>query len=304
MPAKSKAQQTAMRMALAARKGDLEVSKLKGAALDIYNSDMTNKEIEEFTVMENDLKIHLTNNLSNISIYISESILSSTNTGKYAIIDEWCKTHLNGTPYTINKHNLIEIKTSSVVINLDDKEVPNYIKFTPTVNRIYLNSTKSKKVDLSFLPSCCNELYLYIKADEISNLITKANVIHFKVDAKKYKNIVFSDNNNGYGCRLVVIGNGTDIKELKNMNLDNVCVLSVIDGTKMSLEFEKELGNKAPMNSRHYLNEPIGDEAKKIFDNIFGKDINKMALSAIRYCDKYDYYKRSNKWYKSKTSIL
>lgn len=67
MPAKSKAQQTAMCMALAARKGDLEVSKLKGAALDIYNSDMTNKEIEEFTVMENNLKNHLTNNLSNIS---------------------------------------------------------------------------------------------------------------------------------------------------------------------------------------------------------------------------------------------
>jgi len=67
MPAKSKAQQTAMCMALAARKGDLEVSKLKGAALDIYNSDMTNKEIEEFTVMENNLKNRLTNNLSNIS---------------------------------------------------------------------------------------------------------------------------------------------------------------------------------------------------------------------------------------------
>ena len=49
MPAKSKAQKTAMCMALAARKGDLEVSKLKGAALEIYNSDMTNKEIwEEF----------------------------------------------------------------------------------------------------------------------------------------------------------------------------------------------------------------------------------------------------------------
>jgi ATP-dependent Lon protease len=74
MPAKSKAQQTAMCMALAARKGDLEVSKLKGAALDIYNSDMTNKEIEEFTVMENNLKIHLTNNLPNIleSIFMKE----------------------------------------------------------------------------------------------------------------------------------------------------------------------------------------------------------------------------------------
>ena len=52
MPSKSKAQQTAMCMALAARKGELKVSKLKGAALDIYKSDMTDKEIEDFTVLK------------------------------------------------------------------------------------------------------------------------------------------------------------------------------------------------------------------------------------------------------------
>lgn len=78
MPAKSKAQKTAMCMALAARKGDLEVYKLKGAALEIYNSDMTNKEIEEFTVMES-LQTYLNSRLLNLS----ESILSSTKSGKY-----------------------------------------------------------------------------------------------------------------------------------------------------------------------------------------------------------------------------
>lgn len=52
MPATSKKQAVAMRMALAARRGDLEVSKLKGAALDIYKSDMTDKEIEDFTVLK------------------------------------------------------------------------------------------------------------------------------------------------------------------------------------------------------------------------------------------------------------
>lgn len=78
MPAKSKAQKTAMCMALAARKGDLEVSKLKGAALEIYNSDMTNKEIEEFTVMES-----LQNYLNCRLLNLFESILSSTKSGKY-----------------------------------------------------------------------------------------------------------------------------------------------------------------------------------------------------------------------------
>lgn len=58
------------------------------------------------------------------------------------------------------------------------------------------------------------------------------------------------------------------------------------------------------MNHSHYLHEPIGDEAKKTFDKIFGKDINKMELTAIRYCNKYEYYKRSDKWYKLKSNIL
>ena len=71
MPATSKKQATAMRMALAARKGDLEVSKLKGAALEIYKSDMTNKEIEDFTVIES-LKYYI-NNMKNLTEYILEN---------------------------------------------------------------------------------------------------------------------------------------------------------------------------------------------------------------------------------------
>lgn len=55
MPSKSKKQQTAMCMALAARKGDLNIKELKGAALDIYNSDMTNREIKDFTRLKEDI---------------------------------------------------------------------------------------------------------------------------------------------------------------------------------------------------------------------------------------------------------
>jgi hypothetical protein len=82
MPATSKAQQRAMCMALAARKGDLDVSKLKGAALEIYKSKMTNKEIEDFTVMES-LRKYTNRNMKNLKDYINESILSSTKSGKY-----------------------------------------------------------------------------------------------------------------------------------------------------------------------------------------------------------------------------
>ena len=66
MPAVSKAQKTAMCMALAAREGKLSVSKLKGAALDIYNSDMTDKQIRDFTVMKE--------SLMSLSDYIRQSL--------------------------------------------------------------------------------------------------------------------------------------------------------------------------------------------------------------------------------------
>ena len=69
MPAVSKKQKTAMCMALAARKGDL-----KGAALEIYNSDMTNKEIEDFTVLKEHVCIteYIKSEIKELSQYIKE----------------------------------------------------------------------------------------------------------------------------------------------------------------------------------------------------------------------------------------
>ena len=71
MPSTSKHQQRAMCMALAARKGDLPVSKLKGAALDIYKSDMTDKQIEDFTVLKE--------GMISLKDFLSESIISKKN---------------------------------------------------------------------------------------------------------------------------------------------------------------------------------------------------------------------------------
>ena len=64
-----------MRMALAARKGDLEVSKLKGAALEIYKSDMTNKEIEDFTVLKENVSLSefIKEGFKDITEYLNES---------------------------------------------------------------------------------------------------------------------------------------------------------------------------------------------------------------------------------------
>ena len=47
MPARSKAQQMAAGAALAAKRGEIKVSALKGAAKQMYES-MTEKQLEEF----------------------------------------------------------------------------------------------------------------------------------------------------------------------------------------------------------------------------------------------------------------
>jgi hypothetical protein len=47
MPARSKAQQKAAGMALAARRGELEPSALRGAAREMYDS-MSEEQLEEF----------------------------------------------------------------------------------------------------------------------------------------------------------------------------------------------------------------------------------------------------------------
>ena len=48
MPAKSKSQQRLFGMALAVRKGELKKSEVNDAVLGIVNSEMTDKEIEDF----------------------------------------------------------------------------------------------------------------------------------------------------------------------------------------------------------------------------------------------------------------
>ena len=48
MPAKSKSQQRLFGMALAVRRGELKRSDVNDSVIDIVDSDMTDKEIEDF----------------------------------------------------------------------------------------------------------------------------------------------------------------------------------------------------------------------------------------------------------------
>ena len=48
MPAKSQAQQRLFGMALAVRRGEMKRTEVEDSVLDIVDSDMTDKEIEDF----------------------------------------------------------------------------------------------------------------------------------------------------------------------------------------------------------------------------------------------------------------
>ena len=65
MPAKSKSQQRLFGMALAVRRGELKKSDVDSNVLDIVNSKMTNKEIEDFaSTKHKNLKEHLKESLN------------------------------------------------------------------------------------------------------------------------------------------------------------------------------------------------------------------------------------------------
>ena len=65
MPSKSKSQQRLFGMALAVRRGELKRNDVDDSVLDIVNSDMTDKEIEDFaTTKHKGLKEYLNEQLN------------------------------------------------------------------------------------------------------------------------------------------------------------------------------------------------------------------------------------------------
>lgn len=57
MPSKSKSQQRLFSMALAVRKGELKRSEVHQSVLDIVDSKMSNKEIEDFTTLKESISL-------------------------------------------------------------------------------------------------------------------------------------------------------------------------------------------------------------------------------------------------------
>lgn len=181
MPAKSKEQQTAMRMALAARRGDIEVSKLKGAALEIYKSDMTNKEIEDFTVLKENY------------INIKESKMKAKNVEQFfgtlqqSTVEAW-KKHLKTDKYS--KHIALN-EFYDEIIELVDTLIENYMGIYGKV-KDYENILTTEKIGaveyLESLREMCKSAQDELFDDEDdSELVSDIDNILSLIDSTLYK---------------------------------------------------------------------------------------------------------------------
>ena len=85
MPAKSKSQQRLFGMALAVRRGEMKRGDVWKEVLDIVDSDMTDKEIEDFAKTKHD-KIKEHKGMKDIKQYINENhndMIDVRETGKF-----------------------------------------------------------------------------------------------------------------------------------------------------------------------------------------------------------------------------
>lgn len=139
MPAVSKAQQAVMGMALAARRGEMKVSELSDAALKIYKSDMTDKQIEDFaSTSKEGLPKHKMKSLK-------ESILSSTGTG-IAMTEKFLNDHLKPSQWEKNDNGTYSVK----VLTISQAEVSFPINRIDEIEILIISD--AQKIDFTNFP--------------------------------------------------------------------------------------------------------------------------------------------------------
>ena len=114
MPATSKSQQRLFSMALAVRKGDLPRSKVWKAVLDIVDSDMTNKEIEDFTVLKESNKYRT---MKPLSEYIAEAMVSEA----FQAFASTTETSGSNPPLSWDNYDRVDAMVHAVLSDLDDQ---------------------------------------------------------------------------------------------------------------------------------------------------------------------------------------
>lgn len=242
-----------MCMAYAARKGKLNKSELKGAALDIYNSDMSDEQIKDFTILK-----------ESTNMTLKESILKSVKAGKYALVDDWCKNNItNENGYVINNDLTISDKNGAgIFIKSDCKDIPSYIKFN-TMEGYFTIGPCINTLTKEQLPKSIGFLILFSNVDELNvdNITTKygmkiLNVTNATNTLKKVKkfNIAVTDLYTPYSTESELDFSQSKLryKDLKNINVNakhiNITLYGTPAGKKLSELYSKNKENEKPID--------------------------------------------------------
>lgn len=237
---------------------------------------------------------------------LKESILKSVKAGKYALIEEWCKSHdIFKGDFKINSENKIECTNPSCkyleIVLADDEIVPDYIKFANNDSltckvygtKYYYNG---KTLDLHFLPEICYWTVIKMQVNLLTNLYTRTHELLIEGTADKMSNIVFD---NSYFRPSFVYGK-LCLKEFykhksiasTKMVISQVDSMDITHAKIMAKELEKQL---KPLPHKKIFTPKYA----KILSEFLGKDVDTDRLRYIKVNASLLLAKNDNgEWYK------
>lgn len=251
---------------------------------------------------------------------VSESILSSTSTGRRGQVEKWCKEHkvFNGM-YKINSDC-----TVSPSSNLFDRtvldfygytELPDYIQFKDCDNISFvigkpreLSYKYNIKID-SFrgLPTRCKSLQINseqrllpeLKIELITNFTVQS---YMRSDFKKLEIKFIDDGKPHLGTTngLLCLRNGVEPDALKKYHITGAKTIKVVNDLSLGDAFSKAMNRKGEMNKyRGRYEFPCKPEVHELVKTWWG-GIDTSEVTCIEYTQNSKIVKVKGEWYRCK----
>ena len=271
MPAVSKAQQAVMGMALAARRGEMKVSELSDAALKIYKSDMTDKQIEDFvSTSKEGLPTHKMKSLK-------ESILSSTGTGT-AMTEKFLNDYVKPSQWKKNDDGTYFVK--EFTISQDEVSFP--------INRIdeieLLIISDAQKIDFTNFPKV---RWMHIHNSTIDSFDGLKSVQYMNISGCDIKNI---DSLKNTTMKYLSIGNNKqhysvkEIMKLTGLKPDQFNTIGTFNGQRYKIKQGLIIGDNDIKRVKEIVSE---------YENILKKkcpSVQYIKVNSQSFYDRVDMY--------------
>ena len=251
---------------------------------------------------------------------VSESILSSTGTGRKAQVEKWCKEHkvFNGM-YKINADC-----TVSPSSNLFDRavldfygytELPDYIQFKDCDDIAFVIG-KPRELSYKYniqidsfrgLPARCKSLQISSEQKLLPELkielIQKFSVQSYMGSDFKKLEIKFIDNGKprlGNDGGQLYLRNGVEPDALKKYHITGAKMISVVNDYHLGDAFSKAMNRKGEMNKyRGRYEFPCKPEVHELVKTWWG-GIDTSEVTCIEYTQNSKIVKVEGEWYRCK----